>query len=156
MSFLSSLHARYVSVVEQLGRQLDPEYSYTAYSFSPRAYLSSYGVRDYIRIVAIIGAYALIVRPLIEKVMSWLRDRATAQGKGPTPIAVDLPAWEKDAMLSGDGTLQHAPAAGGDDGTSRDPFDWGARARKRHIQAQRERETPRQDAEDAEIDRYLD
>lgn len=160
MGFLDSVHARYVAIVESLGKQLDPNYTYTSYSFSPRGYLSQYSVRDYIRIVAIIGAYALIIRPLVEKLMSWLRDRATAQGKGPTPVAVDLPDWERDAVLSSDGELARAhdsqSSAIGGRAKAKDPFDWGANARRRHRDAQIARENQRQDAEDAEIDKYLD
>ncbi|BFZ54793.1 hypothetical protein PYCC9005_001830 [Savitreella phatthalungensis] len=138
--------------VESTIQQLDPEWTWSGGigNVSPRAYFSKYGVRDYIRIIAIIGAYALIVRPLLEKVMSKLRDRATGQGKGPTPIAVDLPAWEKDPTLAPDGTIKP------EDPTSDDPFDWGAKARRRQREIKRAIETREQDDEDAEINKYLD
>lgn len=126
--------------VEFFGKQLDPDFIYEP-NFSPRNYFSQYGPKDYIRVVVIVGAYALIIRPLLEKGMQKLKDRATAQGSGPQPIPVDLPAWQNKNESDEDTGL-----------------DWGARLRRkaREAQAKKDAEAEDNEMEDSELDKYLD
>lgn len=141
MSFSSAsnyLYYRWVNAVEYLGKQIDPSFTY-APSFSPRSYFAKYTVQDYIRIVIIVGAYALIIRPLMEKGMQKLRDSAN-NGAGPQPIAIDAPAWQQD------------------DESAEVAMDWGAKIRKRAREAQAAKDAAAVDDEmkDSELDKYLD
>lgn len=125
--------------VEFFGKQLDADYEYQP-NFSPKSYFAQYGMKDYIRIVIIVGTYGLIIRPLIEKTMKKLRDAANS-GKGPQPIPVELPAWEsKDAEDEASG------------------LDWGAKIRRRVKEAQAKKDAEAEDKEmnDSELDKYLD
>lgn len=125
--------------VEFFGKQLDPEYTYEP-NFSPKNYFAQYSIQDYLRIVIYVGAYALIIRPLFEKTMRKLRD-ASNEGKGPQPIAIELPAWQtKDEKKEEDG------------------LDWGAKIRRRAREAQAEKDASAADneMEDSELDKYLD
>lgn len=125
---MSSLYNIFVRAVEHLGQQLDPDYKFQL--GSPSNYFSQYEVKDYIRVVIMVGAYALIIRPLIEKFMNWARDRdAKSGGTGAEPggaraIPVELPAWQ-DAS---------------DDEEVDGKLEWGKRLRKRVKAAQREAE----------------
>lgn len=134
--------AKLVAVINALGQQLDPDFRYDLPTLSPVGYLSQYTLKDFIRIVIIIGAYALIIRPLMERTMQKLKDRAEAKGNGPQPIPVEMPAWEKET------TSEDAAA----------DMDWGARLRKKARAAQKEREAAHPDDEmaDSELDKYLD
>lgn len=133
------------SFVEFFGKQLDPDFVYEPASLSPRHYFAQYSARDYIRIVIIVGAYALIIRPLLEKGMSRLRDRATERGDGPQPIPVDLPAWQQQQQ-------------GNDDDDNDDNLDWGAKLRRRarEAQAKKDREAEAEEMRDEDLDKYLD
>ncbi|CCG83434.1 protein of unknown function [Taphrina deformans PYCC 5710] len=135
-----SISFNFKTFVEFFGKQLDPDFVYEP-NFSPRNYFAQYGTKDYIRVVIIVGAYALIIRPLIEKGMQKLKDRATAQGQGPQPIPVDLPAWQGKNAEAEDEDL-----------------DWGARLRRRAREAQAKQDAEAEDTEmlDSELDKYLD
>lgn len=134
-----TLSAYFKIFVEFFGKQLDPDYVYEP-NFSPKNYFAQYGIRDYLRIVIYVGAYALIIRPLAEKVMRKLRD-ASNEGKGPQPIPIELPAWQsRDAKAEDEG------------------LDWGARIRRRarEAQAQKDASAADNEMEDSELDKYLD
>lgn len=133
----SKAYQIFVSAVEYLGKQLDPDFTYQP-SFSPKSYFAKYTVKDYIRIIIIVGAYALIIRPLMEKGLRKLRDQAN-DGAGPQPVPIDPPAWQRDHEVEEAG------------------LDWGAKIRKRAREAQKKKdEVVDQEMEDSELDKYLD
>lgn len=134
---LSRIFQYFTQTVEHLGKQLDPDFTYQP-SFSPKSYFAQYTVKDYIRIVIIVGAYSLIIRPFMESTMRKLRDRAN-DGQGPQPIPIDPPAWQRD----------------GDH--EEEVLDWGAKIRKRAREAQRIKDNAEdQEMDDSELDKYLD
>jgi hypothetical protein len=137
IAFKDFVAGKLVAGINTLGQQLDPDFRYDLPTLSPVGYLSQYTLKDFIRVVIIIGAYALIVRPFMERSMQKLKDRAEAKGQGPQPIPVEMPAWEKEHD---------------------DALDWGSKLRKKARQAQKEREAAHPDDElpESELDKYLD
>ncbi len=131
MEFLGE---KVIQTIESLGRQLDPEYKFK-FNISPKAYFAQYSAKDYIRVVILIGAYSLIIRPFLEKGMKWLRDRPS--NTAPIPVPIDVPAWEDL-----------------DDDSCVDKMDWGRTLRKRAREQEKDREV--EDDDVAELDRYLD